>query len=67
MPEVALFDLVLGGIGVMLVAEGLLPFFAPGAWRSAFERVLQMNDGQIRFLGLASLVAGAALLWVLWG
>lgn len=67
MPDVPLFDLVLGGIGVMLVAEGLLPFLAPGAWRAAFERVLQMNDGQIRFLGLASLLAGAALLWVLWG
>ena len=66
MAEVSLFDLVLGGIGVMLVAEGLLPLFAPGAWRAAFERVLQMNDGQIRFLGLASLCAGAVLLWVLW-
>jgi uncharacterized protein len=65
-PDVALFDLVLAGIGVMLVAEGLLPLFAPGAWRSAFERVLRMNDGQIRFLGLASLLAGALLLWVLW-
>jgi uncharacterized protein YjeT (DUF2065 family) len=66
-PDVPLFDLVLAGIGVMLVAEGLLPLFAPGAWRGAFERVLRMNDGQIRFLGLASLLAGALLLWVLWG
>jgi uncharacterized protein YjeT (DUF2065 family) len=64
--DIPLFDLVLAGIGVMLVAEGLLPFFAPGAWRGAFERVLQMNDGQIRFLGLASLFAGVLLLWVLW-
>ena len=67
MPELSLFDLVLAGIGVMLVAEGLLPFFAPGAWRGAFERVLQMSDGQIRFLGLASLIAGGVLLWVRWG
>ena len=66
MAEVSLFDLVLSGIGVMLVAEGLLPFFAPGAWRAAFERVLQMNDGQIRFLGLASLASGALLLWMIW-
>jgi uncharacterized protein YjeT (DUF2065 family) len=66
-PEPGLFDLLIGGIGVMLVVEGLLPFFAPGAWRGAFERVLRMNDGQIRFLGLASLASGALLLWMIWG
>lgn len=67
MPEIGFFELLFGGLGVMLIVEGLLPLLSPGAWRGAFEKVLRMNDGQIRFLGLASLVCGAAVLWVLWG
>ena len=62
MPEVPLFDLVLGGIGVMLVAEGLLPFFSPRTWRQVFEQAMRLSDGQIRFLGLGSMLAGLALL-----
>jgi uncharacterized protein len=44
------------------VIEGLLPFFSPAAWRSVFERVTRMSDGQIRFVGLSSMLAGMALL-----
>jgi uncharacterized protein YjeT (DUF2065 family) len=28
------------------------------------ERVLRLNDGQIRFLGLCSILVGLALLWL---
>jgi uncharacterized protein YjeT (DUF2065 family) len=44
------------------VIEGLLPFFSPGVWRRVFERATRMSDGQIRFLGLSSIVLGIALL-----
>jgi uncharacterized protein len=60
------WDLLFGGVAVMLVIEGLLPFFSPGGWRSMFERVTKMSDGQIRFLGLASMVAGLLLLLIVW-
>ena len=46
---------------LMLVLEGLLPLFAPASWRDLFRRVTELTDGQIRFLGLASVLAGAAL------
>ena len=55
-------DLWLGALALMLVIEGLLPMANPAAWRRVFERALQMSDGQIRFLGLASVAAGALLL-----
>lgn len=58
-------DLLLGALGLMLVFEGLLPFLSPGAWRSAFERATQMSDGQIRFIGLTSMIVGVLLL-ALW-
>ena len=57
-------DLLLGALALMLVFEGLLPLLNPRGWRSVFERVLQMNDGQIRFIGLASVGLGLALLFV---
>lgn len=57
-------DLLLGAFALMLVIEGLLPFFNPGAWRRMFERAVQLNDGQLRFVGLASMACGLLLLLV---
>jgi len=48
-------------LAMMLVFEGVLPLFAPASWRELFRRVTELTDGQIRFLGLASVLAGAAL------
>jgi uncharacterized protein YjeT (DUF2065 family) len=47
-------------LALMLVIEGLLPFFSPRGWRGMFEKILQLTDGQIRFFGLGSIVAGLA-------
>ncbi|MBK7421721.1 MAG: DUF2065 domain-containing protein [Propionivibrio sp.] len=49
---------------LMLVLEGLVPFLAPGTWRETFRRLIQMTDGQIRFIGLTSMLAGIVLLMV---
>ena len=57
-------ELLLGAFALMLVVEGLLPFISPTQWRRVFERATQMSDGQIRFIGLASMLAGLVLLWV---
>jgi uncharacterized protein YjeT (DUF2065 family) len=47
---------------LMLIIEGVLPFLAPSLWRNAFRRVTQLTDGQIRFFGLSSMLAGLLLL-----
>ncbi len=57
-------DWVLGALALMLVFEGLLPFLSPKMWRKAFERAVRMSDGQIRFLGLSSMLLGLLLLAV---
>ncbi len=49
---------------LMLIIEGLLPFVVPQVWRDMFRRIIAMTDGQIRFFGLTSMVAGALLLVV---
>jgi uncharacterized protein YjeT (DUF2065 family) len=56
------WDLVVAALALMLIFEGLLPFLNPRGWRSVFERAIQLSDGQIRFLGLASLLAGLLLM-----
>ena len=55
-------DLLLGAFALMLVIEGVLPLVAPALWRETFRRVVEMQDGQIRFIGMASVAVGAALL-----
>lgn len=49
---------------LMLVVEGILPFVSPRLWREAFRRAIEMNDGQIRFIGLTSMLIGLVLLTV---
>jgi uncharacterized protein YjeT (DUF2065 family) len=49
---------------LMLVIEGILPFVAPQAWRETFRRVTEMSDGQIRFIGLTSMMIGVVLMMV---
>lgn len=58
-------DWLWGALALMLVVEGLLPFFSPQAWRQVFERATRLSDGQIRFMGLSSMVIGLLLL-LLW-
>lgn len=59
-------DLLLTALALMLVIEGVLPFLSPGTWRQVFQRALQMTDGQIRFIGLSSMLAGLIALVLLW-
>jgi uncharacterized protein len=55
-------ELLLGALALMLVFEGLLPFLSPRGWRQVFEKAVRMSDGQIRFIGLSSMLIGLVLL-----
>ncbi len=52
----------LAACALVLVLEGLLPLVAPRAWRDAFRRLTDLSDGQLRFIGLISIVIGIVLL-----
>jgi hypothetical protein len=47
---------------LMLVFEGVLPFAAPRVWRETFRRITEMNDGQLRFIGLTSMLVGIIIM-----
>ncbi len=53
---------LLTALALVLIIEGVLPFLAPGLWRETFRRITEMSDGQLRFIGLTSMIAGALLL-----
>jgi uncharacterized protein YjeT (DUF2065 family) len=55
---------LLTAIALVLVIEGILPFLVPALWRETFRRLTEMSDGQIRFIGLSSMVAGLLLLYL---
>ncbi len=56
-------DTLWAALALVLVIEGLLPLASPGGWRRMFSQMLQMHDGQIRFIGMCSVLTGLALLW----
>ena len=49
---------LLTACALVLVIEGLLPLVSPRQWRELFSRVLALSNGQIRFVGLASVGVG---------
>ncbi len=51
------------GLALMLVIEGIMPFLFPALWRDAFRKLLQLTDGQIRFMGISAMLAGLLLLY----
>ena len=47
---------------LLLIVEGILPFAAPGIWRETFRKLIDMSDGQLRFVGLISMALGVVAL-----
>ncbi|MDD2923692.1 DUF2065 domain-containing protein [Rhodoferax sp.] len=50
-------------MALVLLIEGFMPFVSPATWRRTFLQILQLDDGQLRFFGLCSLLLGVLLIW----
>jgi uncharacterized protein YjeT (DUF2065 family) len=57
-------DYWLLGLAMMLVIEGLLPFVLPDLWRETFRKMVLLTDGQLRFIGITSMLFGLLLLYL---
>lgn len=55
---------LLMALGLMLVIEGIMPFISPTSWRETFRRMIELKDGQLRFVGLGSMLLGLIMLWI---
>lgn len=58
------WDVMWVATALMLVIEGVIPFLKPDAMRKALTRMAQMDDRAMRISGLASMVAGVVLLYL---
>ena len=62
----AFWDAILIAVALVLIFEGLLPLISPSKWREMFAQLLQLQDGQVRFFGLGTVLLGFFLLaWLL--
>lgn len=50
-------------LALFLVLEGILPFLSPHAVRRMLEIIANLNDNQLRFAGLSSMLLGLVLLY----
>lgn len=51
---------LLAALAIVLILEGALPFAAPGLWRETFRKLVDLSDGQLRFVGLVAILLGVA-------
>lgn len=55
---------LLAAFGLVLMLEGVLPLLAPRLWRETFRKLFELRDGQLRFMGLLSLLAGLGIVLI---
>ncbi len=55
---------LLSAVALMLVLEGILPFLDPRRFRRMLAAVAQVEDRVLRMAGLASMLAGALLIYL---
>jgi uncharacterized protein YjeT (DUF2065 family) len=55
---------LLAAFALYLVLEGLLPFLNPGAFGRIMAQVARLPESHLRRMGLISMLAGVALLYL---
>lgn len=55
---------LLSAVGLMLVLEGIMPFLNPRGFKHSLSTVVQAQDRVLRIAGLASMIVGVALLYL---
>jgi hypothetical protein len=59
------WDDLMNAIALVLVIEGIMPFISPRNWRNTMLQASQLPDHVLRGIGLASMLLGVVLLYVL--
>ena len=55
---------LLAALGLFLVLEGIAPFLHPQGVKRALARVLTLQDRELRFAGLGSMLVGVLILYL---
>lgn len=51
---------------LVLVIEGVMPFLYPKKWRETVARLAEADDRTMRIVGLASMLLGTGLLYLIY-
>jgi len=51
-------------IALLLIIDGLLPFISPERLKKMYQSILDTPESSLRTIGLASIVAGLVLLYI---
>ncbi len=60
-------DFLLVVIGVVMIVEGIPWFLSPGTYKRMLLRLLPVNDAGLRLLGLAFMLGGLLLVYLVRG
>ena len=55
---------LLEALGLLLVLEGIAPFLHPQGVKRAFAQLLTLQDRELRFAGLGSMLVGVIILFL---
>ena len=55
---------LINAIALLLIFEGLLPFASPASVKKLYKTMMETPESSLRKIGLASIVAGLALLYL---
>ena len=55
---------LLAGLAIASVLEGMMPFLNPPAMRRLLKRLVEMEDRELRWGGLFSMIVGLVILYV---
>lgn len=55
---------LLNALALLLIFEGLLPFASPTSIKKVYKTMVETPESSLRLMGLASIVAGLVLLYI---
>lgn len=55
---------ILTALALVFVIEGMLPFISPGRYKQMVAQIVTLNSGQLRLFGLAAMIFGILLLFI---
>ena len=55
---------ILTAVALLLVIEGILPFVRPSRYKQLVAQIVRLSDNQLRVFGLAAMISGIVLLFI---
>lgn len=61
------WDDLLAALALVLIFEGLIPFFSPQGYRNMVQQMAAMPEQMLRYVGLVLMILGTVCLYLVRG